>query len=150
MRPFLTILTEILTGAARIPELTKLTQVGIPAGAEKVPGTTTLQPDFSLRFIRLHTLMVLIEKQTEMPRPDIIGDIAELQASTSTETFLISQQLFQTGQEQIRTLTCILVELVRETFPSERNRHQVMYYLRQTGPGSADLLFAPIHYGGLD
>lgn len=85
-----------------------------------------------------------------MPPPNIVKDIAELRAGTSTEAFLTSQQLFQTGQEQIRTLACLLVGLVQETFPSERNRHQVMYYLRQTGPGSADLLFAPIHYGGLD
>lgn len=144
MRAFTTILLEILTSNPNIPELSNLRQSGIPENAEKMPNLKQFDHIFALKIARLHTWILLIEESTRRPEPNIVRDIAGIRAGTDTETYLTSSQLDRDGQVQIQALSCILVQLVREQFPTEGHRYGVMYYIRPTGPHSADFLYAPI------
>lgn len=151
MRAFTIILLEILTNKTNIPELTDLRQVKVPENAKKVPNLRQFNNIFALKIARLHTWMLLIGESTRRPEPHIVRDIAEIRAGTDTATYLTSSQLDRDGQAQIQALSCILVQLVREEFPAEGRRYEVMYYIRPTGPHSADFVYAPIEYStGLD
>ena len=125
MRSLITVITDILNSESEIPEIENLALKRPPKDGQTVVGTVD-KPLFR-KVARLQTLIV---KEDEKSEPLSDEQIENEASRTGTHHVVVlgkSQFVARDAASNIKMLSRLIVEVIRETCPAECERFEVRY-----------------------